>query len=77
MSDRVDKLAAEIYDYCCSHRGDNMKKGVPGNPRNVGSGFDTLFDEAKEFYRSIARWHLGWREKVTANQDLIWSEFGY
>lgn len=56
--DEIDKLAAEVYDYCCSHRGDNMKNGEPGNPRNVGRGFDTLFDEPKNFYRNIAQWHL-------------------
>jgi hypothetical protein len=54
----IDKLAEAAYEYCCSHRQDNIKDDVGGNPRNVGCPFAQLYDNAKEFYRNIARWHL-------------------
>ncbi len=54
----LDKLAAEVYDYCCSFRSDNSKNGEPGDPRKVGENFENLYEQSKNFYRNIVRWHL-------------------
>lgn len=55
----LDELAEEIYDHACANRADNLKKdGSAGDPRGVGCKFKDLFDNAKNFYRSIAKWHL-------------------
>ncbi len=48
----LDQVAAEIYDFCCAARSKDGNK-----PREVGREFDTLFEETKEFYRNMARWH--------------------
>jgi hypothetical protein len=57
--DDLDKLAAEIFDYACANRRDNLNKdGTAGDPRAISCKFEDLYDGPKEFYRSIARWHL-------------------
>jgi hypothetical protein len=48
-----EKLAEEVYDYCCAARSKDKK-----SPREVGREFSTLMDPVKEFYRFIAEWHL-------------------
>ena len=50
--DDVEKLAESVYLYCCKER---SKKG---EAEEVCCPFDTRFDEVKEFYRNVARWHL-------------------
>ncbi len=63
----IDQLAEEVYNYLCANRGDNLKKdGSPGDPRKVGSDYDSLFDEAKTHYRNMAKWHL--EKLVSYNQ---------
>jgi hypothetical protein len=47
----LDSLATEIYDYCCSNRADNKSK----NPREIGCEFKNLTEQAKNFYRNIAK----------------------
>ena len=57
MNENIDKLAEEVYDWCCSHRVDNMNKdGSPGDPRKVGCPYCQLYDNAKNFYRNIVIW---------------------
>lgn len=69
----VDKLAAEVYDYCCSHRADNKS----GKPQEVSrGGFDSLYDNSKEFYRNVARWHLDkFKSSLTVSPHDICYDF--
>jgi hypothetical protein len=67
MNEEVERLAEEIFDYCCANRQDNLNKdGSAGNPRAICCKFNDdpvagtqgLYENAKNFYRNIARWHL-------------------
>jgi hypothetical protein len=51
--EQVEKLAADCYYACCAARSKDGK-----NPFEVGCKWNDLFDEPKEFYRNVARWHL-------------------
>jgi hypothetical protein len=48
----IDKVATEMYDCACAAR------SRTGNPRDYGCVFGKLFGEPKEFYRTLAKWHL-------------------
>lgn len=50
----LDMLAEQMYDYACANRADNKTK----NPRDSGCKFEELFDNVKNFYRNLAKWHL-------------------
>ena len=50
----LDKVAEAVYDYCCANRTDNKSK----NPREIGCEFKDLHENAKNFYRNVAQWHL-------------------
>lgn len=55
MSDELDVLAEEIYDWCNARRKDNLNKdGSPGDPRKVSTPYSTSYDQVKHFYRSVA-----------------------
>jgi hypothetical protein len=62
----VDKLAAEVYDFCCTNRADNKS----GNPREVGNDFDSLYEQPKNFYRNVARWYLMRTSRWQVDKDL-------
>lgn len=58
-TEELDKLAEELYDWCCSRRADNLAKdGSPGNPRKVSNPYPTTLEGVKVFYRSAVEWHL-------------------
>jgi len=63
--EELDKLAEEVYDWCCSRRVDNLdKKGNPSDPRKISSPYPLAIDNVKHFYRDVVRWHLN---KVSNN----------
>lgn len=56
---QVDKLAEELYDWCNSHRADNLNKdGSAGDPRKVSCKYSDTYNEVKTFYRNVVSWHL-------------------
>jgi len=58
-NEELDKLAEEVYDWCCALREDNLdKKGNPGDPRKVSSPYPLSMDNVKAFYRNVVKWHL-------------------
>lgn len=58
-NEELDVVAEKLYDFACANRADNVdKKGNPGDPRKVGCKYEQLFDEAKTFYRNLAKWHF-------------------
>ena len=50
----MNELAEEIYNYCCAARRDNKTK----IPKECCAPFDTLSEQAKHHYLSIAHWYL-------------------
>lgn len=59
MNEELDKLAEQIYDYICANRKDNLNKdGTMGNPRKISCEYSKLLDPSKNFYRSMAQFHL-------------------
>jgi hypothetical protein len=55
----VDTVAKNMYDFACANRQDNLNKdGSAGDPRKVGCEYESLFENAKNFYRNLAKWHL-------------------
>jgi len=57
-TDEVEKLAENAFYFCCAARSKDGR-----NPFEVCGNFEDLFDESKEFYRNIARWHLNHKGK--------------
>ena len=49
--EELDKLAEELYDWCCARREDNLdKNGNPGDPRKIGSPYPLAINNVKVFY---------------------------